>query len=208
MRRAAGAAGVLAALMILGGSYLAVMGGSGSPGVDADSQAWAAWARREESAIEVGVYVLLVPGLLLFLLMFSALAGLLHGESMSTRLAGYGALAFFVFNAAAGVLLSTTASTFGFFIGFDDPTGITVLTGITAGYHLQIIGVWGLAMAMLATAVGLSAAASISSPLYFASIVLAVLAVAASVVGFGIIPCLVWILAVGVGLLRGPTETA
>jgi hypothetical protein len=127
---------------------------------------------------------------------------------MSSRLAGYGALVFFVFNAAAAVLLSTTASTFGFYTGFSDPTGVTVLTTITTGYHLQFIGVWGLAMTMLATAVGLRVAGSISSTLYVASFVLAVLAVASSVVGFGVIPCLAWILAVGVGLLRGPAETA
>jgi hypothetical protein len=38
--------------------------------------------------------------------------------------------------------------------------------------------------------------------LYGASIVLAALAVAATVVGFGVIPCLVWILAASIGLLR------
>lgn len=202
MMRTAGAAGVLAAIMILGGSYLAVMGGSGSPGPTGNAEAWATWARREESAIEAGVYVLLVPGLLLFLFMYAALASLLPRQSISARLAGYGAISFFIFTAAAGVGLSTGASTFGFFTAFNDPTAVTVLTWITAGYHLQTVGVWSLAMTMLATAVGLRYSGAISMALYVASIVLAAVAVAATLVGFGVIPCLVWIVAVAAGLLR------
>jgi hypothetical protein len=198
--RASGAAGVLAAVLILGGLYLATAWGR--PGIDADGQALAAWAQREEGAIETGVYVLLVPGLLLFLCMFAALAGLLPADAMSTRLAGYGALAFFVFFASAGVLTSTAASTFGFYNGFEDPTAVTVFTGLSAGYHLQFVGVLSLAMTMLATAVGLRTSAAISSQMYVAYIVLAVLAVAAAQVGFGVIVCLVWILAVSIGLLR------
>jgi hypothetical protein len=199
--RASGAAGVLAAVLILGGLYLGTLGISGRE-AGADAEAWAGWAQREKVAIEIGVYYLLVPGLLLFLCMFAALAGLLPADAMSTRLAGYGALAFFVLVAAAGVLSSTSASTFGFYSGFDDPTAITVFTGATAGYHLQAVGVWSLAMTMLATAVGLRYSAAISSRLVVASIVLAAVAVAATEVGAGIIPSLVWILAVGIGLLR------
>ena len=198
--RTAGAAGLLAAVLILGGLYLATA--SGRPGIDAGGEALAAWAQGEEGAIETGVYVLLVPGLLLFLCMFAALAGLLPADAMSTRLATYGALAFFVFFAAAGVLSSTSASAFGFYNGFEDPTAVTVFAGLSAGYHLQFVGVWSLAMTMLATAVGLRNSAATSSRLLVASIVLAALAVAAAEVGFGVIPCLVWILAVGIGLLR------
>jgi hypothetical protein len=198
--RASGAAGVLSAVLILGGLYLATAWGR--PGIDADGEALAAWAQREEGAIETGVYVLLVPGLLLFLCMFAALAGLLPADAMSTRLAGYGALAFFLFFASAGVLTSTAASTFGFYNGFEDPTAVTVFTGLSAGYHLQFVGVLSLAMTMLATAVALRNSAAISSQMYVAYIVLAVLAVAAAQVGFGVIVCLVWILAVSIGLLR------
>ncbi len=199
--RASGAAGVLAAVLILGGLYLGTLGISGRE-ADAAAEAWAAWAQREEGAIEIGVYFLLVPGLLLFLCMFAALARLLPADAMSTRLAGYGALAFFVLFAAAGVLSSTSASTFGFYPGFEDPTAVTVFTGVTAGYHLQGVGDWSLAMTILATAVGLRYTAAISSRMYVASIVLAALAVAGTLIGVGVIPCLVWILAVGIGLLR------
>jgi hypothetical protein len=198
--RASGAAGVLAAVLILGGLYLATAWGG--PGADADGEALAAWAQREEFAIESGVYYLLVPGLLLFLCMFAAFARLLPADAMSTRLAGYGAVAFFVFLASAGVLSSTTASTFGFYNGFEDPTAVTVFTGLSASYHLQAVGIWSLAITILATAVGLRDSAAISSASYVASIVLAALAVAATWVGAGIIPCLVWMLAVGAGLLR------
>jgi len=198
--RASGAAGVLAAVLILGGLYFATAWGR--PGIDANGEALAAWAQREELAIEIGVYYLLVPGLLLFLCMFAALAGLLPADAMSTRLAGYGAVAFFVFFAAAGVLSSTSASAFGFYNGFEDPTAVTVFTGLSADYHLQFIGTWSLAMTMLATAVGLRNSAAISSRLYVASIVLAALAVVASEFGFGVILCLVWIIAVSIGLLR------
>jgi hypothetical protein len=199
--RASGAAGVLAAVLILGGLYLGTLGISGRE-ADAAAEAWAAWAQREEGAIEIGVYFLLVPGLLLFLWMFAALGRLLPADAMSTRLAGHGALAFFVLFAAAGVLSSTSASTFGFYPGFEDPTAVTVFTGASAGYHLQAVGDWSLAMTMLATAVALRNSAAISSQLYVASIVLAALAVAAGQVGFGVIFCLIWILAVSIGLLR------
>ena len=204
--RASGAAGILAAALILGGLILVTVG---MPGRDAEAAAWADWAQREEFAIESGVYYLLVPGLLLFLCMFAALAGILPAGAMSTRLAGYGALGFFVFIAVAGVLSSTTASTFGFFGSYDDPTAVTVFTGVSAGYHLQALGIWSLAMTMLATAVGLRHSGAISSPLYVASIVLAAVAVAATYVGGGVIPCLVWIIAVGIGMLRStPARSA
>jgi hypothetical protein len=199
--RASGAVGVLAAVLILGGLYLGTLGMSGRE-AGADAGVWAAWAQREEAAIEIGVYYLLVPGLLLFLCMFAALAGLLPADSMSTRLAGYGAVAFVVFFAAAGVLSSTSASTFGFYSGFDDPTAITVFTGASAGYHLQAVGVWSLAMTMLATAVGLRYSGAMSLRLVVASVVLAALALSASEFGFGVIFCVVWIIAVGIGLLR------
>jgi hypothetical protein len=200
--RAAGAAGVLAAVLILVGLYLAREGMSGAPGSDAGPEAWAAWAQREEVALESGAYYLLVPGLLLFLCTFAALASLLPADAISTRLAGYGAVGFFVLFAAGGVMSSTTASAFGFYSAFEDPTAVTVFTGVTAGYHLQAVGVWSLAMTMLATAVGLRSFEAISMRLYFTSIVLAGLAVAANFVGFGVIPGLLWILAVGIGLLR------
>ena len=198
--RASGAAGVLATVLILGGLYLVTAWGT--PGIDAAAEAWAAWAQREVLALEIGAYFLLVPGLLLFLCMFAALAGLLPAGAMSTRLAGYGALVFFVFFAAGGVLSTTTASTFDFYNAFDDPTAVTVLTGGTAGHHLRDVGVWGLAMTMMATAVGLRSSAAISMPLYVASITLAALAVAGLLVGVGVVPCLIWILAVAIGLLR------
>jgi len=203
--RASGAAGVLAAVLILGGLYLGTLGISGRE-AGADAAAWAAWAQREEVAIEIGVYYLLVPGLLLFLCMFAALAGLLRADAMSTRLATYGAIAFFVFFAGAGVLSSATASAFGFYNAFEDPTAVTVFTGLSAGYHLEVVGVWSLAMTMVATAVGLRSSAAISLRLVVASIVLAALAVAASFFGFGVIFCLVWILAVCIGLLRWTTS--
>ncbi len=207
--RASGAAGVLASVLILGGLYLGIMGASGAPGRDAEAAAWAAWAQREENAIEIGVYLLFVPGLLLFLCMFAALAGRLPANAVSTRLAGYGALAFFVMSAAGGVLSSTTASTFGFYSGFADPTAVTAFTGATAGYHLEAVGIVSLAMTMLATAVGLRSSAAISSRLYVASIVLAAVAVAGTLIGVGIVPCLVWVLAVGIGLVRwAPSRSA
>lgn len=55
---------------------------------------------------------------------------------------------------------------------------------------------------MLATAVGMRSSAAISSRLYVASIVLAVLATAGTYIGVGVIFCLIWILAVSIGLLR------
>jgi hypothetical protein len=206
--RASGAAGVLATVLILVGLYFTIMGMSGAPGIHADPEAWAAWAQREEGAIEFGVYLLLVPGLVLFLCMFATLVGLLPADAISTRLAGYGALAFFVLFAAAGVLSSTTASTFGFYDGFKDPSAVTVFTGLTAGYHLQAVGICSMAITMVAAAVGLQRSGTISPRLAVASIVLAALAVAAIVVGFGVIFCLVWILAVSIGLLRWTPEVA
>lgn len=206
---AAGAAGVLGTALIVGGLYLSTYGTSGTPVTDAGAAAWAAWAEREELAIEIGVYLLLVPGLLLFLCMFAALASLLPPAAVASRIAGYGAVAFVVLFAAGGVLWSTAASTFGFYEAFEDPTAITVFMGLTAGYHLQYVGTWSLALTMVASAVGLHYSARISMPIYLASIILAALVVAAGFVGFGVIFCLVWILGVGIGLLRWPpTESA
>ena len=50
---------------------------------------------------------------------------------------------------------STSASTIGFFDGFEDPEALTVLTGVSAGFHLSVIAVWSLAMTMAASAFGL-----------------------------------------------------
>ena len=205
--RAAGAAGLLAAVLILAGLYLITAWGV--PGMDASAAAWASYAQREVLALETGAYFLLVPGLSLFLCTFAALAGLLPAGAMSTRLAGYGALGFFVYFAASGVPSSMAASTYDFYQAFEDPTAITVFTGYTAGHHLRDLGVWSLAMTMLATAVGLRRAAAISSPLFVASIVLAASAVAGNYIGIGVIFCLIWILAVSIGLLRWtPSQAA
>jgi hypothetical protein len=205
--QASGAAGVLAAVLILGGLYL--IAAWGVPGMDADAAAWSAYAEREELALEIGVYLLLIPGLLLFLCTFAALAGLLPADAISTRLAGYGALGFFFFAAAGGVLSTTAASTFGFYRAFEDPTAVTVFTGVTAGYHLlHYVGVWSMALMMLASAAGLRSSAAITTRLYGAGIVLAALAFVTSFFGFGVIFGLIWLLAVSIGLLRStPSHT-
>jgi len=192
-------AGFGAAALILGAMYTVW---ATAPGPDADPGGWATWARREEQRLEIGVYALLAPGLLLFLVMFAALARLMPTEAIETRLAGYGAVGFAIFFATAAVLLSTAASAFGFYPAFDDPGAVTILTGFTAGYHLQALGVWSLAVTMLATALGLRASGSLSLAWSAASVVLAVVAVAATFMGFGAIPCLVWIVAVSAGLAR------
>jgi hypothetical protein len=200
--RTAGAAGVAASVLVFGGLYLSSQGFSGLPANDADAASWAAWARSEELPVEIGVYLLLVPGLLLFLWEFAALRSLLSEGAVSARLASYGAVMFAVLFAAAGVVSSTASSTGGYFPGFDDPSAVTVLTGITAGFHLQYVGIWALAVTMVATSAGLRRSMAISSRLHVGSIALAVLAVAGSLVGFGVIFAIIWMLAVGIGLLR------
>lgn len=199
--RAAGLAGVLAAVLILGGLYLATMG-SGAPAANADAGTWAAWARAAEGTLEVAVYVLLFPGLLLFLGLFAALASLLPTGGFWTRLAGYGAAAFFIFMAAGGVMASTSPSTVGFYPAFADATAVTVFTTVTAGYHLQALGVWTLALAMAATTIGLRSSGVISARTSVASLVLAALAAVANYVGFGIVFGLVWIVGGGIWLIR------
>jgi len=203
--RVSGIAGVLATIMILGGQYLS---SKGIPGMDADAATWTEWVEGEEGAIETGVYLLLVPGLLLFLCMFGTVASLLPAQAVSTRLAGYGALAFFVCMAAAGVLSSTTASSAGFFGDFQDPTALSVYTGVSAGFHLQIVGIWSLSITMVAVAWGMRHTGALSNRLFVASWVLAAVTVAAGLIGFGIVFALVWILAVAIGLLRGSTHPA
>ena len=199
--RLAGAAGVAGMVLIIGGLYLNSQGLSGAPSGD-DPTAWSAWAKREELAIEIGVYGLLVPGLLLFLWMFAAFVDVLPPAAIPTRLATYGAITFAVMFAASGVLSSTTASAFGYQDGFDDPTGITVLWGKAAGFNLQYVGIWGLAVTILASAIGLRRSGSLSSGLFYASIGLAILAAAGAEIGIGIIFCAIWMVAVSVVLLR------
>jgi len=197
--RLSGLAGVIAAVMILAGLYLS---SRGLPDPDADAAAWAAWAEREEGPIESGVYLLLMPGLLLFLCMFATLAGLLPDRAVATRLASYGALSFFVCLAIAGVLSSTASSSVGFFAGFEDPGGISVYSGASGGFHLQMIGIWSLALTMVAVAVGLRRVGTARRWVVVASCVLAALTAAAGVIGAGIIPALIWMVAAGVGLFR------
>lgn len=197
--RLSGLAGVIAAVMILAGLYLS---STGLPDPDADAAAWAAWAQREEGAVESGVYLLLVPGLLLFLCMFATLAGLLPAQAVATRLATYGAHGFFVCLAVAGVLSSTASSSVGFFDGFEDPGAISVYAGVSAGFHLQVVGLWSLALTMVAVAVGLRRVGAARRWLVVVSCVLAAVTAAAGVIGTGIIPALVWIVAAGLGLLR------
>lgn len=85
--------------------------------------------------------------------------------------------------------------------------------GITAGYHLQAVGIWSLALTMVATAIRLRSSKAIPQWTYLASIALGILTVAGSQIGFGIVFCLVWIVGVGIGLLRptrrrsGPRDT-
>lgn len=201
--RAAGLAGMLGAVLILAGLYQSGMG-SGMPGRDGDAATWSAWARQQEGPIEIGVYVLLFPGLLLFLGMFSALVGLLPSRAIWTRLAGYGAVSFFALFAAGAVLASTSASTYGFYAAFNDPSAGTVLIGATAGYHFQALAVWSLALTIVATALALRASATISSPLFGASLVVALLAAVTNLVGFGIIFGLIWILGVAAALVMWP----
>ena len=199
--RAAGLAGVLAAILILAGLYLSGPG-SGVPDRGAGVAAWSDWARQNEGPIELGVYVLLFPGLLLVLGMFSALVGLLPSKATATRLVEYTAVSFFVLCGGGAALASTSASTYGFYAAFSDPGALTVFTGTTAGYHFQALAVWSLALTMVSTAVALRAPSAISLPVFGASIGLAVLTAAANLVGFGIIFGLVWIVGVGVALVR------
>jgi hypothetical protein len=196
--RAPGVAGVLAGVLIFASMYITTLG---IPAPEADAAEWAAWARREEGTLETGVYLLLVPGLALFLWMFSALAAVPQRYDQWARLAQYGALGFAILLAAGGVLQSTTASTFGFFPAFEDPTAITAFMGWTAGYHLQAVGIWSLALTMAATGIGLLSSGQTSMGLAAASIVAAALAVAASFIGLGIVFGLVWMVAVGLALL-------
>lgn len=198
--RAAGVAGVLAAVLIFGGLYLTTMG-SGAPAANAGAEAWAAWARAAEGTLEVAVYVLLFPGLVLFLGLFAALASLLPTGGFWTRLASYGAASFFIFFAAGGVMTSTVPSTVGFYAAFADPTAVTVFTSITAGYHLQALGVWTLALTMAATTIGLRSSGVISARTSVASLVLAALAALANYVGFGIVFGLGWIAGGGIWLM-------
>jgi len=200
--RLGGAGGVLGAVFILVGLYLVTMGASGAPAKDAAAGAWADWARQQENAVEVGVYLLLVPGLLLVLFMFAVLASLLPRDSIASRLAGYGAVAFVVLFATASVMASTASSTSGFYPAYQDPTAVTVFTFITAGYHLQAVGTWALSVTMAATAVALRSEGAPRNLLFWATIVLVTLAVLANFIGFGVIFGVIWIAGAGVGLLR------
>lgn len=199
--RVAGIAGLLAAVLMLAGSYLSGLG-SGIPARDADAAAWSAWASHQEGPVELGVYVLLFPGLVLFLLMASALIGRLPSRSMWTRVAGYGAVSFFVLFASGAALASASPSAYGFYAAFDDPTALAALAAATAGYHFQALGVWTLALTMLATTLALRSSGEISSRLTIASVGLAVLAAAGNVIGFGVVFGLIWIAGVGVSLAR------
>jgi hypothetical protein len=203
--RAAGVAGILAAVLILAGEYYST---KGMPAKGADAASWTRWVDAEEGPIETGVYLLLIPGLLLFLVMLGALMSVLPRNRMSTEVSTWGGLAFFVCMALSGTLASTTASTIGYFDGFEDPQAVATLTGISAGFHLTVVAVWALALTMVGTAVGLRSAGLLSGRLRTAAFVLAGVTVATSVLGAGMLPALVWIVAVSIGLLSHSSARA
>lgn len=197
--RASAVAGIAAAALILGGTLLS---SRGMPSTAADAASWARWVENEERAIESGVYYMLLPGLLLFLVLMAALGTLQSAGGISTRLASWGGLLFIVCMAVSGVMSSTSASTIGFFDGFEDPEALTVLTGVSAGFHLSVIAVWSLAMTMAASAFGLHASGFMSGRVRTAFLILAALTVAVGEVGAGLLPVLLWMLTISVMLLR------
>lgn len=197
--RAAGVAGILAAVLILAGVYYST---KGMPAIEADAASWTRWVDAQQGPIETGVYLLLIPGLLLFLVMMGALVSALPRNRMSTEVSAWGGLVFFICMATSGVLSSTTASAIGYFDGFEDPQAVGTLTGLSAGFHLTIVAVWALALTMVGTAIGLRSAGLLSGRLRAAAFVLAGLTVATGLFGAGLLLTLVWILAVSIGLLR------
>lgn len=197
--RASAVSGFAAAVLILAGT---VLSSRGMPSAGAEATLWVHWVEEEERAIETGVYYLLIPGLLLFLVLLAALAQVPVASRISTQLASWGGLVFVVCMAISGVVSSTSASTIGFFDGFEDPKALTVLTGMSAGFHLAVIAVWSLALTMAATAVGLHASGFISGRLRTASLIVAALTVAVGEVGAGLLPALLWMVFISVMLMR------
>jgi hypothetical protein len=196
--RAAALAGIAAAAMILGGEYLA---SRGLPSSNADTTTWSRWVADSEGAVESGVYYLIVPGALLFFIPLAALTSL-QPDGMTGRLSAWGGQAFVVLLAASAVMQSTTASTQGFFTAFEDPEAATLLTGLSAGFHPAIVAFWALAVTMIATGVGLHAGGHASARFRNASCLWGLLTLVAGGVGLGVVPALLWIVALSVVLLR------
>jgi hypothetical protein len=185
-------------VMVFAGQLLS---SQGTPAPGADPDTWTRWALTHEGTIENGAYYLGIPGLLLFLVLAAALAEL-QPAGMPRRLTEWGAVTFVILMTVATVLSSTTSSTYGFFDGFEDGGAVTLLTGLSAGFHLMIVAEWAIALTMLASGIGLSAAGHISARLRTASIAWAVLTAATGAVGFGLLPALLWVVAVSTLLVR------
>ena len=121
--------GMLAAILILAGEVVATAAAPDS--VIASAGEW----RASELAIEIGVYVLVMPGLFLFLFFLATLVRL--APDVSAWMTAFTGVAFFVLMAGADVCNSTTASTLGF---YDELAGLEVVSGFfnTLGFHLGV----------------------------------------------------------------------
>jgi hypothetical protein len=193
-----GFAGLASALLIFAGQLLSTWE---TPAPSAGAATWSRWAIEHEGRAEIGTYYLAVPGLLLFLIMAAALAEL-QPAGISRRLTGWGSMIFVALMAVAGVLSTTTSSAHGFFDRFEDDRAVTVLTGLSAGFHLMIIAEWGIALTMAAVGLGLAAAGRLSPRLRTLSWAWAAVTAATGALGFGLLPVLIWTVAASALLIR------
>jgi hypothetical protein len=191
--------GMLAAILILGGEAVATAAKPVS--VIASADEW----RDSELAIEIGVYVLVMPGLFLFLLFLATLVRLLAPD-ISAWMTAFTGVAFFVLMAAADVSNSTTASALGF---YDELTGLEVVAGFfnTLGFHLGVYAVVAAGVMAVTASIALAARGVVPVGMSRIGSAIGAVAVVTGYFGFGLPFIMLWLLLFSVVLFRLPRES-
>lgn len=188
--------GMFAAVLVLAGA--AVTDTAMPDPVTAGAEQW----RSQELSIEIGVYVLGLPGLLLFLFFLATLVHLLpHGVAgVLTTLTG---VAFFVLSAAADVFTSATASALGFHEELGGPEAVAgYLQSI--GFHLGVYAQVAGGLMAVAGSLALGAAGLVSTRVARVGAGIGVVAFVAGNFGFGLGLVALWLLGTSAVLLRLP----
>jgi hypothetical protein len=191
--------GILAAILIIVGEAVASAATPDSFIAGADE-----W-RDSELAIEIGVYVLVMPGLFLFLLFLATLVRLLAPD-VSAWMTAFTGVAFFVLMAGADVSNSTTASALG---SHNELAGLEVVSGFfnTLGFHLGVYAQVAAGVMAVTASVGLAARGVLPVRLSRIGSGIGAVAVVTGYFGYGLPFIVLWLLLISVVLFRLPRES-
>lgn len=191
--------GMLAAILILVGEVVAAAAKPDT--VIASADEW----RASELGIEIGVYVLVMPGLFLFLLFLATLVRLLAPD-VSAWMTAFTGVAFFVLMAGADVSNSTAASALGFYNELAGPEAVAGYFN-SLGFHLGIYAMVAAGVMAVTASVALAARGVLPVRLSRIGSGIGAVAVVTGYFGFGLPFIVLWLLLISVVLFRLPRES-